>query len=1113
MRNLWSFVFMLILFSQAMAQNKKNVEGVKVQSSYAQKLGTTAELRDLVVKENISPEKKALWKKNKAVPPNFKNRGGNSAIIPELEHQGVDPVWQKEVKPTRMLTNEPLVNVDGLSRGGPPQDPTGAIGKDHFLQAINSTQIGVYDKQGVLLNEFTGNTLWGSIGFSSAGDPIILYDETIDRWVITEFPSSNNLLLGISLTSDPMGSYDVYNFATPSFPDYPKWGVWTDSYTVTTNEFGGGLKVYAINRQQIIDGETNVDIQRFEIPRNTNSEQGFLVATPLDWAGDLAPPAGEGPYYLKMEDSSWGTVPQDAIHVYDLNVDWANPDNSSFEMTEIETAPFDPFPCGAPGPGFSCAPQPAGDGLDACPEYIMNNPHYRNFGSHESMVLSFVTDATDGDNLAGVRWMEFRKSGAENWSLYQEGTFAPDDGLHRYLSGIALGDNGSIGLAYNFSGEDSFAGIAYTGRSAGDPLGQMTIEEVIAKEGENTIAPNSQNLRGRFSDYTHISVDPENPNTFWFTASYASNGNGTDTRIIAFEIAKDTFDLAMEAILSPTSQNGLSANEELIVRVKNKGINSVDRFKVGYVFENGMEVLDDVEIFLDSDSVYTHVFSNTFDLSQVGSYNFKTFTSLVEDTSFSNDTLSLDIKHIPNVDVAVLGISNLGIETCAAQKDIVCTIQNRGFENLTELELSVILNGVENQVVPWQGDLAYLESVEVPISILTNLLAGNNDIEIIARSPNGQMDEISEDNTFAGSFGILADAVTITLELLLDAFPNETSWQLSNSQGVLLGEGDNYSTPYETVIEEFCLDPDQCYTFIIFDSVGDGLTSFGNEDGSYSFYDENGLTLASIFQPDFGSLELNDFCATFECGLEAEALASPTSEEGAADGMLIIEVTAGAGPFSYSIDGGNTFQSSNVFTGLAEGDYDFVVLGGGDCTFDGIVSLSFCMLSATFEVVEASNAGAADGSITINATNTTGEVEYSILNGTEFQSDNFFPNLFNGPYPVVIRDEGGCEFTAFVEVDILIDVDEAAIKYGLEIYPNPTEGVFQVKLHGVSDADLFIPISIYDGNGKIIQRANMVKYDQTHTAQLSLYSYPAGTYFFRIHHKEMKRLYRIIKLD
>ncbi|MEZ4956995.1 MAG: hypothetical protein R2825_25785 [Saprospiraceae bacterium] len=39
-------------------------------------------------------------------------------------------------------------------------------------------------------------------------------------------------------------------------------------------------------------------------------------------------------------------------------------------------------------------------------------------------------------DVAGIRWMEFRRETGNNWLLHQEGTMALNDGLHRFIPAI-----------------------------------------------------------------------------------------------------------------------------------------------------------------------------------------------------------------------------------------------------------------------------------------------------------------------------------------------------------------------------------------------------------------------------------------------------------------------------------------------------------------------------------------------------------------------------------------------------------------------------------------------------------------------------------------------------
>ena len=95
----------------------------------------------------------------------------------------------------------------------------------------------------------------------------------------------------------------------------------------------------------------------------------------------------------------------------------------------------------------------------------------------------------------------------------------------------------------------------------------------------------------------------------------------------------------------------------------------------------------------------------------------------------------------------------------------------------------------------------------------------------------------------------------INLTIVLDNYPGETTWNLTNAGGTVVASGGNYSGNGSTVSEDLCL-VDGCYTFTILDSYGDGICcSYGN--GSYSLTD-GGTVLAS--GGSFGSSEATDFC-------------------------------------------------------------------------------------------------------------------------------------------------------------------------------------------------------------------------------------------------------------
>ena len=73
-----------------------------------------------------------------------------------------------------------------------------------------------------------------------------------------------------------------------------------------------------------------------------------------------------------------------------------------------------------------------------------------------------------------------------------------------------------------------FASLRYTGRTASDPLGVMSLPETTVAAGA------AAETSGRWGDYYQMTVDPVDDCTFWFVGMYRPSG-GWQTRIQDFK--------------------------------------------------------------------------------------------------------------------------------------------------------------------------------------------------------------------------------------------------------------------------------------------------------------------------------------------------------------------------------------------------------------------------------------------------------------------------------------------------------------------------------------------------------------------------------------------------
>jgi hypothetical protein len=226
----------------------------------------------------------------------------------------------------------------------------------------------------------------------------------------------------------------------------------------------------------------------------------------------------------------------------------------------------------------------------------MNRPYYRNFGTHQSIVINHTVDVT-GTAVSGIRWYEVRKTTGQ-WSIYQQSTFSPQTvlpctttpPLHRFFGSVTLNSKGQIALAYNNSSNSRYASISFTGRNENDPLNLMSYEEVDA-----TISTQYGTFGNRWGDYNEIVPDIANDSIFWFTAMYATGAATWGTRILSFKLGANlNLDAKLVAIENPTScSNSCVPDLQPQVRFKNLGSTTLTSLKINMIVNNGPVVTTD----------------------------------------------------------------------------------------------------------------------------------------------------------------------------------------------------------------------------------------------------------------------------------------------------------------------------------------------------------------------------------------------------------------------------------------------------------------------------------------------------------------------------------------
>src|SRR5205823_8279094 len=506
------------------------------------------------------------------------------------------------------------MNISSACGNCLPPDTNGAIGPNHYVQMVNSN-IAVYDKTGAtLMTPRPINGLWSVTPNSECfthnnGDPIVLYDQLADRWMVSQFvvqASTENYAqcIAISQTADPTGAYYLYEFdeSADTFNDYPHLGVWPDGYYMSTNQFPNSTTgtvaagAWVFERPKMILGQSARYVFFDETPLAMNCTPAACsyppfgqLPTTLD--GKLPPPDGTPNYFAEVDDTDTPNTPpavgvHDEMHIWKFHVDWNNPANSSFGVGSSAPAPKAGFPgqyAGNAGqPNFILAiadylasacqiengpndcspqkinpPQPA-QYLDVLGDRLMFRFAYRNFGDHESLTVNHTVDTSPdpstGVGRNGVRWYELRNLSSSP-VVYQQATFAPLDAtnpLWRWMGSVAMDHSGDLATGYSASGPNYFPSLHYAGRLAADPLNDLTQGEAVMFAGlgieANTgIFP----FRNRWGDYSALTVDPTDDCTFWYTNEYLAPNLPTDILPVDWHTRIGSF--RFPQCVSPTS--------------------------------------------------------------------------------------------------------------------------------------------------------------------------------------------------------------------------------------------------------------------------------------------------------------------------------------------------------------------------------------------------------------------------------------------------------------------------------------------------------------------------------------------------------------------------------
>nr|NQU91244.1 T9SS type A sorting domain-containing protein [Bacteroidota bacterium] len=285
-------------------------------------------------------------------------------------------------------------------------------------------------------------------------------------------------------------------------------------------------------------------------------------------------------------------------------------------------------------------------------------------------------------------------------------------------------------------------------------------------------------------------------------------------------------------------------------------VNSVNRLMVPS--QNGTP--------LDFSGGNTQSIELTFDMGSWWESENCELIAFVQDNS-SKEVLQGTLKTMATpdftLDAELKAVSNIPEEMCTGILEPEVTIKNKGADILTSVTVNFEVNSELVYTYPWTGALAFTESEMIEIPEFTFSALDDNAIHIFLSDPNGGTDENPDNNSMDFE---TTPPVTVTDMLVLifktDDNPGQTTWDVFDANGNVIGSGGPYTTPQQFLKDTVFLTTPGCHQFVMYDTGGNGLSTY------YTLRAVVNGSLTSIFSGgSFGFKEATHFNVDASVGI------------------------------------------------------------------------------------------------------------------------------------------------------------------------------------------------------------------------------------------------------
>ncbi len=208
--------------------------------------------------------------------------------------------------------------------------------------------------------------------------------------------------------------------------------------------------------------------------------------------------------------------------------------------------------------------------------------------------------------------------------------------------------------------------------------------------------------------------------------------------------------------------------------------------------------------------------------------------------------------------------------------------------------------------------------------------------------------------------------------------------------------------------------------------------------------------------------------------------------DGDSDGEITSAVTGGTAPYNYVWSDSSTTAS---ITGLSAGTYTLIVIDDNGCSYTESDSIGFMFANPTIPLADVDTV-CTGFSLTLDAGNAG--ATYAWSSGETTQTIDV---TAAGNFTVDVTDGNGCSSSHTVTVveDICTGLNDVNSLTTIETYPNPANGILNVRIKGSVSSS--IKIQLLNLSGQQVETRTVMNYGDEILEQFDVTSLSKGVYF------------------